>query len=82
MPLANDDVLLRIESKLDQMLRLVALQSAHEMKQAEAIQLLDAAGFERRVIAELLETTPNTVSVTLSTSKAKGKAARKNRNDS
>ena len=79
--MANDDVLLRIESKLDQMLRLIALQSARELKQVQAIQLLGAAGFERHLIAELLKTTPNTVSVTLSTSKAKSKSSRKGRSD-
>lgn len=77
--MANDDVLMRIESALDHMLRLIALQSARNLKQPEAIQLLSAAGFERRLIAELLKTTPNTVSVTLSTSKAKKKSSRKNR---
>jgi hypothetical protein len=79
--MANDDVLLRIESKLDQMLRLIALQSARELKQIQAIQLLGAAGFERQLIAELLKTTPNTVSVTLSTSKAKSKSSSKGRSD-
>lgn len=79
--MANDDVLLRIESKLDQMLRIIALQSTRELKQTQAIQLLGAAGFERQVIAELLKTTPNTVSVTLSTSKAKRKSSRKERTD-
>jgi hypothetical protein len=72
--MANDDVLLRIESKLDQMLRLIALRTTGGLKQGPAIQLLAAAGFERKVIADLLNTTPNTVSVTLSTSKAKAKS--------
>jgi DNA-binding CsgD family transcriptional regulator len=79
--MANDDVLLRIESKLDQMLRIIALQSTRELKQTEAIQLLGTAGFERQLIAELLKTTPNTVSVTLSTSKAKRESSRKERTD-
>lgn len=73
----NDDVLERIESKLDQMLRLAALQMTSGMKQKPAIQLLAAAGFDRRSIAELLNTTPNTVSVTLSTSKAKARLGAK-----
>lgn len=77
----NDDVLLRIDSKLDQMLKLMALQSARELKQNQAIQLLGAAGFDRHVIAELLKTTPNTVSVTLSTSKTKKKGTRRVQND-
>jgi len=65
----KEDVLERIEWKLDQMLRLTALQVTAGLKQTLAIQLLAAAGFDRRLIAELLDTTPNTVSVTLSTSK-------------
>lgn len=72
------DVLGRIESKLDQILRLAALQMTAGLKQAPAIRLLAAAGFERRVIAELLSTTPNTVSVTLSMSK-RGKLNSKSR---
>jgi DNA-binding NarL/FixJ family response regulator len=79
--MANDEVLLRIESKLDQVLRLIALQTTGSLKQAPAIQLLAAAGFERKVIAELLHTTPNTVSVTLSTSKAKTKPHKGARKD-
>jgi DNA-binding CsgD family transcriptional regulator len=71
----NEDVLLRIESKLDQMLRLAALQMTNGIKQTSAIELLASAGFDRRLIADLLNTTPNTVSVTLSTSKAKARAA-------
>jgi DNA-binding NarL/FixJ family response regulator len=65
------DVLKSIEGKLDQLLRLTALQMASNMKQVQAIQTLSAAGFERKVIADLLGTTPNTVSVTLAKAKAK-----------
>lgn len=71
----NEDVLLRIESKLDQMIRLAALQMTSGIKQTLAIELLASAGLDRRLIADLLNTTPNTVSVTLSTSKAKSRAA-------
>ena len=69
----SEDVFQRIESKLDQLLRLAALQMTAGLKQVPAIQLLAAAGFDRRIIAELLNTTPNTVSVTLSNSKANAK---------
>ena len=74
-PMANnDDVLERIDSKLDQMLRLAALQMTTGMKQTPAIQILTAAGFDRHLIADLLNTTANTVSVTQSTlKKAKAK---------
>ena len=69
--MGNDEVLQRIEEKLGQMLRLIALQSTREMKQTQAIEFLDACGFERKLIAEILNTTSNTVSVSLSKSKAK-----------
>ncbi len=78
MATTNEDVLQRIESKLDQMLKLSALQITSGLKQTQAIQLLSAAGFDRRLIAELLNTTPNTVSVTVSTLKAKSKSTSKN----
>ncbi len=67
----ENEILQSIEGKLDQMLRLAALQLTSNMKQAQAIQALSAAGFERRLIADLLGTTPNTVSVTLARAKAK-----------
>jgi hypothetical protein len=76
----EQDVLERIESKLDQMLRIAALQMTAGLKQTPAIQRLAAAGLDRNLIAELLETTPNTVSVTLSTlKKARAKQSSKPR---
>ena len=78
--MANDDVLLRIELKLGQMLRIIALQSTRELKQTQAIELLSASGFEPKLIAEILKTTSNTVSVSLSKSKAKRKPLRKTPN--
>jgi len=74
--MANDDPLPRIELKLGQMLRLIALRSTRELKQTEAIELLSASGFEPRLIADILKTTPNTVRVSLSKSKAKKKQRR------
>ena len=74
--MANDDVLLRIDLKLGQMLRLIALQSTRELKQAQAIEFLSASGFEPKLIADMLKTTSNTVSVSLSKSKAKKKPVR------
>ena len=69
----SDKVLQSIDAKLGQMLKLSALQMASGMKQAQAIQILNAAGFERKLIADILNTTPNTVSVTLAKAKAKTK---------
>jgi len=70
----SDKLLQSIDAKLGQMLKLSALQMASEMKQAQAIQILNAAGFERKLIADVLNTTPNTVSVTLAKAKAKTRA--------
>ncbi len=67
----SDKVLQSIDAKLGQMLKLSALQMASGMKQAQAIKVLNAAGFDRKLIADLLNTTPNTVSVTLAKAKAK-----------
>lgn len=67
----ENEILQSIEGKLDQMLRLAALQLTSNMKQVQAIQTLSAAGFERKLIADLLGTTPGTVSVTLAKAKAK-----------
>jgi hypothetical protein len=72
--MGNDEVLQRIEEKLAQMLRLIALQSTREMKQTQAIEFLNASGFERKLIADILNTTSNNVSVSLSKSKAKKKS--------
>ncbi len=73
MATESEEILRSINTKLDQMLRLAALQMASNMKQVQAIQTLSAAGFERKLIADLLGTTPNTVSVTLAKAKAKQK---------
>ena len=70
-PMGNEDVLQRIEAKLEQMLRLAAMQVTANVKQTQAIQLLNSAGFDRKFIADLLGTTPNTVSVTLAKAKAR-----------
>lgn len=73
MATENEAILRSIDEKLDQMLRLAALQLTSNMKQVQAIYTLNAAGFERRWIADLLGTTPGTVSVTLAKAKAKQK---------
>lgn len=70
-PMGNEDVLQRIDAKLEQMLRLAAMQVTANMKQTQAIQMLNSAGFDRKFIADLLGTTPNTVSVTLAKARAR-----------
>ena len=66
----SDQVLNEINQKLDQLVALVASNAVKGMKQAEAILLLGAAKLDRNLIAQILGTTPGTVSVTLSQAKA------------
>lgn len=56
-----DDVL----SELRRIVRLMTLSITKELSQRERIALLSTAGFQPKEIAELIGTTPNTVSVTL-----------------
>ena len=63
---SDGELLQRIEARLNQMLRLAALQMTGGLKQAPAIELLAAAGIDRNTIGELLHTTPSTVRATLS----------------
>lgn len=55
-----------ILNKLDMLTRLVALNLLEGKKQQEQIILLNRVGLEPKEIAEMLDTTPNTVRVTLS----------------
>ena len=67
----SDKVLNEISKKLDQLVALVGSSAVKGMKQSEAILVLGAAGLDRNLIAELLGTTPGTVSVRLSQAKSK-----------
>lgn len=73
----SEQILLRIEKKLDHIVRLLAKSTAAGKKQSEAIEILASAGLDRGLVAELLNTTPNTVSVTLSVSKSRRRPPRK-----
>ena len=61
-----------VVTKLDRILRVLAISVTNGLKQTEQIALLNRAGIPPKDIADLLGTTPNTVSVAL----AKRKAAR------
>lgn len=68
----NDDSLKEISSKLDVLIRLTALTLVKNMKtQKEQIVLLAESGFQPKQIADILGTTNNVVSVTLTTVKKK-----------
>lgn len=60
------DMSQEIIARLDLLVRLQALSMMSRFESAkEKIQFLDAAGMETKQIADLLQTSPNTVSVTL-----------------
>ena len=62
----TDDQFKEIISKLTQLVRLTASSLTADKKQDEKIQILSQAGFQPKDIADLLDTTPNTVRVSLS----------------
>ena len=55
-----------LAEKLDTLIRLVSIAICQNRTQKEQISLLNSAGIGPKVIAEILDTTPNNVSVTLS----------------
>jgi DNA-directed RNA polymerase specialized sigma24 family protein len=64
----NDDVIARLDAliRLTEMgVRLAALTATGDRSQRDKIALLDAAGWAPKEVADLLGTTPNTVSVVL-----------------
>ncbi|MGB8590797.1 MAG: hypothetical protein WCC98_16760 [Candidatus Acidiferrales bacterium] len=73
----SDELLNKISQKLDQLVALAAASAAKGMKQPDAIVLLGAVGLDRTVIAQILGTTPGTVSVRLSEAKATKKTSKK-----
>jgi len=62
----TNDLLVEISSKLDKVLRLLALDVVKEYgKEQEKIELLDSLGFRPVEIAKLLNKSPENVSVVL-----------------
>lgn len=62
----NDKQFTEILNKLDLLIQLLALNLVSEKKQQNQIMLLSKVGMQPKEIAKLLDTTPNTVRVTLS----------------
>jgi DNA-binding NarL/FixJ family response regulator len=70
-----------IAQQLGRIVRLLTILVTRDMTQKDQIVLLASAGFQPKEIADLIGTTPNTVSVTLSTirresAKGKGRSGR------
>jgi DNA-binding CsgD family transcriptional regulator len=62
----NDRQFKEIIERLDKLTRVVAISNTKGLTSTERIILLSQAGFQPKEIADMLNTTPNVVSVTLS----------------
>lgn len=71
----EEEILKRIETKLDIVVRLLATKAIEGKSKTEAILALGASGLETKPIAEIVGTTPATVSTRLSEAKKKSKLA-------
>jgi len=61
------------DMELARALRLMALIALRGMKQREQVELLDMAGYKQKEIAEILATTPKSISVRLAEVRKKRK---------
>jgi hypothetical protein len=68
MPNTNEE---KILEKLDQILKILAIQIGIERNMGERVHLLKIAGLDNQTISELLEISSNTVKVLASQQKAK-----------
>ena len=68
----NEEQYEEISDKLEKIIKLLAAQSVGNKNKKEAIGFLSSLGFQPKYIAELVGTTPNTVSVTLNELKKAG----------
>ena len=66
-----------IEEKLDKIIKLLTFSLTPDWTQRKRIAFLDKLGFAPKEMAQILGTTANTVSVTLSELRQQGKLERK-----
>jgi len=69
----DDKQFKEIIERLDKLTRIVAISNTRGLTSTDRIILLDQAGFAPREIADMINTTPNVVSVTLSLRRKKEK---------
>ncbi len=62
-----------LTSRMDAIIKMLALTLPEKLTQSDKIELLSNAGFQPKDIANMLGTTANTVSVTLSKMKREAK---------
>lgn len=80
--MSETDGFARLDAKLDTLIRLVALDVVSELSSVkDRALLLSKAGLTPKEIAALCDTTPNTVSVALSTAKREAKSRGGSRKD-
>ena len=75
MPNETADII----AELQKISRLMAVTALRDLNQRERIELLGTAGFQPKEIADLLNTTPNTVSVELSKIRRRKASARRSK---
>jgi DNA-directed RNA polymerase specialized sigma24 family protein len=69
----TDEALDKLAARVDALARMLALIGTANLKMGERIVLLGRAGFDRNWIADVCETTPDTVSVRLSEAKRRSR---------
>jgi hypothetical protein len=74
--MTNDEQFNLLTNRLDGILKLLALQTASGKKAGEAASLLERAGLDRKMIADVLNTSPDSVRALLS-QKKKGSSEKK-----
>ena len=72
-----EQILTRIDEKLDLIVRLLGAKAIEGKSQTESIDRLGSLGLDRNVISQIVGTTPGTVSVRLSQAKRKSKSGGK-----
>ena len=69
----EDEILRSIDTKLDAIIRLLAVGRIEGKNKTEAIMTLGALGLDPNLISEIVDTTPGTVHTRLSEARRKGK---------
>ena len=75
----SERILESVDKKLDVIIKLIANLTIQEKSQTESSVTLGALGLDRNTIAEIVRTTPQTVSSRLSEAKKKIKPKGKNK---
>ncbi len=73
----TEEILGRIDKKLDLIIRLLASKTIEGKPKTASILILGALGLDRNLSCKIMDTTPHTVSVILSRAKKEGKSKSK-----